>query len=130
MPWKVLQLLNGEFVSIAWAIPELDCLRVLPLQPSNVPTRPVTPLLILRDQFVLRNSVGDHPGGVRKELMNLAVPAIVGQAIDPVAQLLETAYIGRLGKSISPRHQLRTGLSSWLDHFFSGCLNSTLHESK
>jgi len=30
--------------------------------------------------------------------MNLAVPAIVGQAIDPVAQLLETAYIGRLGK--------------------------------
>ncbi|WVZ65768.1 hypothetical protein U9M48_015080 [Paspalum notatum var. saurae] len=41
--------------------------------------------------------VGDHPGGIRKELMNLAVPAIVGQAIDPVAQLLETAYIGRLG---------------------------------
>ncbi|KAJ1268724.1 hypothetical protein BS78_07G157100 [Paspalum vaginatum] len=33
----------------------------------------------------------------RKELMNLGVPAIVGQAIDPVAQLLETAYIGRLG---------------------------------
>ena len=30
--------------------------------------------------------------------MNLAVPAIVGQAIDPVAQLLETAYVGRLGK--------------------------------
>uniref|UniRef100_K3ZSG9 Protein DETOXIFICATION n=1 Tax=Setaria italica TaxID=4555 RepID=K3ZSG9_SETIT len=44
-----------------------------------------------------RNSVGDHPGGIRRELMNLAVPAIVGQAIDPVAQLLETAYIGRLG---------------------------------
>ncbi|CAN6205141.1 unnamed protein product [Urochloa humidicola] len=46
-----------------------------------------------------RNSAGDHPGagGIRKELINLAVPAIVGQAIDPVAQLLETAYIGRLG---------------------------------
>ncbi|KAF8759349.1 hypothetical protein HU200_010390 [Digitaria exilis] len=44
-----------------------------------------------------RNSVEDHPGGIRKELINLAVPAIVGQAIDPVAQLLETAYIGRLG---------------------------------
>lgn len=44
-----------------------------------------------------RNSVGDHAGGTRKELMNLAVPAIVGQAIDPVAQLLETAFIGRLG---------------------------------
>ncbi|KAG2636599.1 protein DETOXIFICATION 45, chloroplastic-like [Panicum virgatum] len=44
-----------------------------------------------------RNSVGDHPEGIRRELINLAVPAIVGQAIDPVAQLLETAYIGRLG---------------------------------
>uniref|UniRef100_A0A0E0M467 Protein DETOXIFICATION n=1 Tax=Oryza punctata TaxID=4537 RepID=A0A0E0M467_ORYPU len=40
---------------------------------------------------------GDHPGEIRKELLNLALPAIVGQAIDPVAQLLETAYIGRLG---------------------------------
>ncbi|XP_066394761.1 protein DETOXIFICATION 45, chloroplastic-like isoform X2 [Miscanthus floridulus] len=44
-----------------------------------------------------RYSVRDHSGGIRKELMNLAVPAIVGQAIDPVAQLLETAYVGRLG---------------------------------
>ncbi|CAN6198801.1 unnamed protein product [Urochloa humidicola] len=44
-----------------------------------------------------RNSDGDRTGGIRKELMNLAVPAIVGQAVDPVAQLLETAYIGRLG---------------------------------
>ncbi|CAL5072975.1 unnamed protein product [Urochloa decumbens] len=44
-----------------------------------------------------RSSAGDHAGGVRKELMSLAVPAIVGQAIDPVAQLMETAYIGRLG---------------------------------
>ncbi|KAG0544734.1 hypothetical protein BDA96_02G302000 [Sorghum bicolor] len=43
------------------------------------------------------NVVRDHPGGIRKDLMNLAVPAIVGQAIDPVAQLLETAYVGRLG---------------------------------
>jgi Na+-driven multidrug efflux pump len=41
---------------------------------------------------------GDHPGEIKKELLNLALPAIVGQAIDPVAQLLETAYIGRLGK--------------------------------
>ncbi|PVH64770.1 hypothetical protein PAHAL_2G356100 [Panicum hallii] len=43
-----------------------------------------------------RNSVSDHAEGIRRELMNLAVPAIVGQAIDPVAQLMETAYIGRL----------------------------------
>ncbi|KQJ91348.1 protein DETOXIFICATION 45, chloroplastic [Brachypodium distachyon] len=39
----------------------------------------------------------DNPGGIRKELVNLAGPAIIGQAIDPLGQLLETAYIGRLG---------------------------------
>ncbi|KAJ1290691.1 hypothetical protein BS78_02G265000 [Paspalum vaginatum] len=49
------------------------------------------------DDAAAARSVGDCRGGIRKELMNLAVPAIVGQAIDPVAQLLETAYIGRLG---------------------------------
>lgn len=42
-------------------------------------------------------SVREHTIGIKKELFNLAVPAIVGQAIDPVAQLLETAYVGRLG---------------------------------
>ncbi|KAG8057654.1 hypothetical protein GUJ93_ZPchr0002g24326 [Zizania palustris] len=46
---------------------------------------------------VLSSSDEDHPGAIKKELVNLALPAIVGQAIDPVAQLLETAYIGRLG---------------------------------
>lgn len=44
-----------------------------------------------------RSSVREHTIGIKKELFNLAVPAIVGQAIDPVAQLLETAYVGRLG---------------------------------
>ncbi|WOL13189.1 protein DETOXIFICATION 45, chloroplastic isoform X1 [Canna indica] len=38
-----------------------------------------------------------HPSSVRTELMLLALPAILGQAIDPLAQLMETAYIGRLG---------------------------------
>uniref|UniRef100_A0A0D9VN50 Protein DETOXIFICATION n=1 Tax=Leersia perrieri TaxID=77586 RepID=A0A0D9VN50_9ORYZ len=38
-----------------------------------------------------------HPGGVRNELILLALPAVLGQAIDPLAQLMETAYIGRLG---------------------------------
>lgn len=28
----------------------------------------------------------------------LSLPAIAGQAIEPLAQLMETAYIGRLGK--------------------------------
>lgn len=32
-----------------------------------------------------------------QELMVLAIPAIVGQAIEPMAQLMETAYVGRLG---------------------------------
>ncbi|CAN4107291.1 unnamed protein product [Withania somnifera] len=31
------------------------------------------------------------------ELVMLSLPAIAGQAIDPLAQLMETAYIGRLG---------------------------------
>ncbi|ONM57179.1 Protein DETOXIFICATION 45 chloroplastic [Zea mays] len=44
-----------------------------------------------------RSSVREQTIGIKKELFNLAVPAIVGQAIDPVAQLLETAYVGRLG---------------------------------
>ncbi|OVA11973.1 Multi antimicrobial extrusion protein [Macleaya cordata] len=34
---------------------------------------------------------------VRHELVALALPAIGGQALEPLAQLMETAYIGRLG---------------------------------
>ncbi|XP_062093564.1 protein DETOXIFICATION 45, chloroplastic-like [Humulus lupulus] len=34
---------------------------------------------------------------VKCEIMMLSIPAIVGQALDPLAQLMETAYIGRLG---------------------------------
>ena len=30
----------------------------------------------------------------------LSLPAIAGQALDPLAQLMETAYIGRLGQFI------------------------------
>lgn len=39
--------------------------------------------------------------GVRNELILLALPAVLGQAIDPMAQLMETAYIGRLGTSFT-----------------------------
>jgi hypothetical protein len=28
----------------------------------------------------------------------LSIPAIAGQAIEPLAQLMETAYVGRLGR--------------------------------
>ncbi|KAJ4715868.1 Protein DETOXIFICATION [Melia azedarach] len=34
---------------------------------------------------------------VKCELVTLTLPAIAGQAIDPLTQLMETAYIGRLG---------------------------------
>lgn len=47
---------------------------------------------------LVRSSItGLHPGSVKSELMILALPAIIGQAIDPLAQLMETAYIGGLG---------------------------------
>ncbi|RVX12073.1 Protein detoxification 45, chloroplastic [Vitis vinifera] len=34
--------------------------------------------------------------GVKRELIMLSLPAMAGQALDPLAQLMETAYIGRL----------------------------------
>lgn len=41
--------------------------------------------------------VTDATPSVQTELVLLALPAIAGQAIEPLAQLMETAYIGRLG---------------------------------
>ncbi|XP_028778809.1 protein DETOXIFICATION 45, chloroplastic isoform X2 [Neltuma alba] len=38
-----------------------------------------------------------HYTSVKSELLMLSLPALAGQAIDPLAQLMETAYIGRLG---------------------------------
>ncbi|KAL6635432.1 hypothetical protein ACP70R_028103 [Stipagrostis hirtigluma subsp. patula] len=40
---------------------------------------------------------GLHSVGEKTELILLALPAVFGQAIEPTAQLMETAYIGRLG---------------------------------
>ncbi|KAL8060098.1 hypothetical protein ABFX02_02G001800 [Erythranthe guttata] len=37
------------------------------------------------------------PKDVRRELIMLSLPAIGGQAIEPMVQLMETAYIGHLG---------------------------------
>ncbi|XP_029124873.1 protein DETOXIFICATION 45, chloroplastic isoform X1 [Cajanus cajan] len=34
---------------------------------------------------------------IKRELLLLSLPAVASQAIDPLAQLMETAYIGRLG---------------------------------
>lgn len=44
----------------------------------------------------IKQKPGNERVDVKTELMRLALPAILGQAIDPVAQLMETAYIGRL----------------------------------
>ncbi|TXG59888.1 hypothetical protein EZV62_014461 [Acer yangbiense] len=38
-----------------------------------------------------------HSQNVQTELIMLSLPAIAGQAIEPLAQLMETAYVGRLG---------------------------------
>ncbi|CAN0845422.1 Protein DETOXIFICATION 45, chloroplastic [Linum grandiflorum] len=38
-----------------------------------------------------------HPTNVKRELAMLTLPAIGVQAIDPFAQLMETAFIGRIG---------------------------------
>ncbi|MED6197828.1 Protein DETOXIFICATION 45, chloroplastic [Stylosanthes scabra] len=43
------------------------------------------------------NTDSDSDYDVRREIAVLTLPALAGQAIDPMAQLMETAYIGRLG---------------------------------
>lgn len=48
-------------------------------------------------ESVVEINGGSHSVGVGSEIFLLALPAVVGQAIDPLAQLMETAYIGRLG---------------------------------
>ncbi|KAG2597266.1 protein DETOXIFICATION 45, chloroplastic-like [Panicum virgatum] len=48
-------------------------------------------------EAVIGINSGINSGSVSSELILLALPAVFGQAIDPMAQLMETAYIGRLG---------------------------------
>lgn len=51
-----------------------------------------------RDSILeLTGITGSGSQSVSSELIILALPAIVGQAIEPLSQLMETAYIGRLG---------------------------------
>ncbi|MQM02341.1 hypothetical protein Taro_035106 [Colocasia esculenta] len=51
----------------------------------------------LHGELLERPSTDQQAGDFRRELVVLAGPAILGQAVDPLAQLMETAYIGRLG---------------------------------
>ncbi|XP_023635535.1 protein DETOXIFICATION 45, chloroplastic isoform X1 [Capsella rubella] len=43
------------------------------------------------------DTVEARPVDIKRELVMLSLPAIAGQAIDPLTLLMETAYIGRLG---------------------------------
>ncbi|KAH7655812.1 hypothetical protein IHE45_18G037500 [Dioscorea alata] len=63
-----------------------------------------------------------YSGDVKSELVLLALPAVVGQALDPLAQLLETAYIGRLG----PLELASTGISISIFNIISKIFNVPL----
>ena len=59
-------------------------------------------VLIFECLFIseLLGNANEATPSVQTELVLLALPAIAGQAIEPLAQLMETAYIGRLGKGM------------------------------
>lgn len=61
-------------------------------------------------------------GDIKSELVFLALPAVVGQALDPLAQLLETAYIGRLG----PLELASAGISISIFNIISKIFNVPL----
>ncbi|KAL3514945.1 hypothetical protein ACH5RR_021847 [Cinchona calisaya] len=72
--------------------------------PTILQHEPATPspnggILIHKTENELKkipSSQSDVPD-IRREFVMLSLPAIVGQAIEPLVQLMETAYIGRLG---------------------------------
>eukprot|EP00250_Pteridium_aquilinum_P004617 c14828_g1_i1 orf=518-2215(-) len=49
------------------------------------------------DQLIFHASEAIRINNISREIWRLALPAVVTQAIEPMAQLMETAYIGRLG---------------------------------
>ncbi|XP_062177307.1 protein DETOXIFICATION 45, chloroplastic-like [Alnus glutinosa] len=63
-----------------------------------------------------------RPPSVQTELIMLSLPAIAGQAIEPLAQLMETAYIGRLG----PLELASAGLSMSIFNIISKVFNIPL----
>ncbi|TQD95063.1 hypothetical protein C1H46_019331 [Malus baccata] len=57
-------------------------------------------LALLEEEAPISGGTGDletYSADIKHELLMLSLPAILGQAIDPLAQLMETAYIGNLG---------------------------------
>ncbi|KAJ6682320.1 PROTEIN DETOXIFICATION [Salix koriyanagi] len=59
---------------------------------------------------------------VQNELLMLSLPAIAGQAIEPLAQLMETAYVGRLG----PLELASAGVSMSIFNILSKVFNIPL----
>ncbi|CAH2075795.1 unnamed protein product, partial [Thlaspi arvense] len=73
---------------------------------SKPPIKSVSPFVTLGKSHINPGCLGEEddklpdvtgPVDVKRELVMLSLPAIAGQAIDPLTQLMETAYIGRLG---------------------------------
>ncbi|CAK7355581.1 unnamed protein product [Dovyalis caffra] len=63
-----------------------------------------------------------HTASVQNELLMLSLPAIAGQAIEPLAQLMETAYVGRLG----PLELASAGVSMSIFNILSKVFNIPL----
>ncbi|KAL2936898.1 Protein DETOXIFICATION 45 chloroplastic [Bienertia sinuspersici] len=62
------------------------------------------------------------PQNVKRELIMLSLPAVASQAIDPLAQLMETAYIGILG----PVQLASAGVSMSIFNIISKLFNMPL----
>ncbi|KAJ8765162.1 hypothetical protein K2173_010653 [Erythroxylum novogranatense] len=67
-------------------------------------------------------NIQPNSSDAKHELVMLTLPAIAGQAIDPVAQLMETAFIGRLG----PVELGSAGVSSMIFNNISKLFNIPL----
>lgn len=61
-----------------------------------------------RNQAVLRCRVTD----LDKEIAVIALPALASLAADPIASLVDTAYIGKLGATLTPRLNLQQDMST------------------
>lgn len=83
----------------------------------------------IEKEFTENPSNQSHSQDVKRELIMLSLPAIAGQAIEPFSQLMETAYIGRLGMWIVYVYSMQLfGVVCWFILFyfsliplFNGC---------
>ncbi|XP_042508826.1 protein DETOXIFICATION 45, chloroplastic isoform X2 [Macadamia integrifolia] len=73
-------------------------------------------------ELVGNSSSQSHSQSVESELIILTLPALAGQAIEPLTQLMETAYIGRLG----PVELASAGVSTSIFNIISKLFNIPL----